>query len=116
MEQRTTASGPLAGVKVVDMTSVIMGPFATQILASLGAEVIKVESPYGDESRHLGPKRGEERGPYLSLNRSKRDMVLDLQQPDAQAVFQRLFQAKDGLVVTALVHRRDRFSKRHTRI
>ncbi len=68
MEQRTTTSGPLTGVKVVDMTSVIMGPFATQILASSGAEVIKVESPEGDNMRHVGPMRNAGIGYILQAN------------------------------------------------
>ena len=65
-------------VRIVDFTQVLCGPMATAQLALLGADVIKVESHYGDESRHLGPKRGTERSAYLSLNRSKRGVVLDL--------------------------------------
>jgi crotonobetainyl-CoA:carnitine CoA-transferase CaiB-like acyl-CoA transferase len=92
------SAGPLAGLRVLDLSTMLAGPYGATILGDMGADVIKVESPYGDESRHLGPKRGEERGPYLSLNRSKRDMVLDLQQPDAQAVFQRLAETTDILI------------------
>jgi crotonobetainyl-CoA:carnitine CoA-transferase CaiB-like acyl-CoA transferase len=92
------SAGPLAGLRVLDLSTMLAGPYGATILGDLGADVIKVESPYGDESRHLGPKRGEERGPYLSLNRSKRDMVLDLQQSDAQAVFKRLAETTDILI------------------
>jgi len=92
------SAGPLAGLRVLDLSTMLAGPYGATILGDMGADVIKVESPYGDESRHLGPKRGEERGPYLSLNRSKRDMVLDLQQPDAQAVFKRLAETTDILI------------------
>ncbi|MEG1456087.1 MAG: CoA transferase, partial [Comamonas sp.] len=59
------ATGPLAGVKVLDLTSVVMGPFATQILAQLGAEVIKVETPEGDNMRHVGPMRHAGMGPIF---------------------------------------------------
>ena len=99
MEQRTTASGPLAGVKVVDMTSVIMGPFATQILASLGAEVIKVESPEGDNMRHVGPMRNAGMGYiFLQANQGKQSVVLDLKNPSAKEALLRLLADSDVLI------------------
>ncbi|MFN4037587.1 CoA transferase [Comamonas aquatica] len=99
MEQRTTASGPLAGVKVVDMTSVIMGPFATQILASLGAEVIKVESPEGDNMRHVGPMRNAGMGYiFLQANQGKQSVVLDLKNPSAKEALLRLLKDSDVLI------------------
>ena len=90
--------GPLAGLRVLDLSTMLAGPYGATLLGDLGADVIKVESHYGDESRHLGPKRGSERGPYLSLNRSKRDIVLDLQNPESQEVFSRRLRTTDILV------------------
>lgn len=92
------AAGPLAGLRVLDMATMLAGPYAATLMGDMGADVIKVESHYGDESRHLGPKRGNERGPYLSLNRSKRDLVLDLQKPEAAQVFARLLRTTDILI------------------
>lgn len=71
--------GPLQGIKIVDMTSVLMGPFATQALGDTGADVVKIETPEGDVIRQVGPGRHAGMGPmFLSVNRSKRSLVLDL--------------------------------------
>jgi crotonobetainyl-CoA:carnitine CoA-transferase CaiB-like acyl-CoA transferase len=72
-------TGPLAGVKVLDLTSVVMGPFATQLLAQLGAEVIKVEAREGDNMRHVGPMVNAGMGHiFLHANAGKKSIVLDL--------------------------------------
>ncbi len=74
--------GPLDGVRVVEFTSVVLGPWACQILADMGAEVIKVEAPYGDSNRQLGAAHHPGMAAlYLTCNRNKRDVVLDVKQP-----------------------------------
>jgi crotonobetainyl-CoA:carnitine CoA-transferase CaiB-like acyl-CoA transferase len=96
--QPQDGNGPLAGIRVLDMATMLAGPYAATYLGDLGADVIKVESPYGDDSRHLGPERNGERSPFLSLNRNKRSLVLDLGRAGAQEVFARLAATTDVLI------------------
>jgi crotonobetainyl-CoA:carnitine CoA-transferase CaiB-like acyl-CoA transferase len=91
-------SGPLSGVRVVDCTTVVLGPWAAQQLGDLGADVIKVEPPEGDTTRQLGPMKNPGMGAfYLAVNRNKRSIVLDLKQPAARDVLLRL--ARDANVL-----------------
>ena len=78
-------SGPLKGLKIIELTSVVLGPWAAQILADMGAEVIKVKAPFGDSNRQLGASRNPNMAAlYLSNNRNKRSLVLDLKQSSAR--------------------------------
>ena len=73
---------PLAGIRVLDLTRILSGPYASMTLADLGADVLKVEPPQGDDTRGWGPPFVEgESTYYLSTNRGKRDIMLDLKQP-----------------------------------
>jgi crotonobetainyl-CoA:carnitine CoA-transferase CaiB-like acyl-CoA transferase len=92
------AKGPLDGVRVLDVASFLAGPFGATVLGDLGADVIKVESPTGEESRQLGPTKNGEHSPFLAVNRNKRDIVLDLQLPAARKVFRRLVATADVLI------------------
>jgi crotonobetainyl-CoA:carnitine CoA-transferase CaiB-like acyl-CoA transferase len=91
--------GPLEGIKVIDMTSVLMGPYAAQMLGDYGADVIKVVSPDGDVTRLIGPTRHPGIGPvFLNANRSKRSIVLDLKKPAGRDAVLRLIASADVLI------------------
>lgn len=101
-------TGALAGVKVLDLSRVLAGPYATQILGDHGADVIKVEPPIGDETREWGPPFRDPKGPsdrranpsayYLNINRNKRGIALDLTKPEARDVVLRMLETADVVV------------------
>ena len=91
-------SQPLTGIRVLDMATMLAGPYGATMLGDLGADVIKVESHIGDDSRHLGPERMGEHSPFLSLNRNKRSLCLDLGKPGADDIFARLLATTDILI------------------
>lgn len=78
-KQNQTPSGPLSGIRVVDLTAMVFGPYATQIMADLGADIIKVESPGGDSTRYINAGRSEDLGAvFTNINRGKRSVEFDL--------------------------------------
>ena len=93
------SKGPLSGVRVVDLTAMVMGPYATQILADMGADVIKVEPPAGDGTRYIsvGPVSGMS-GVYVNVNRGKRSVVLDLQSAGGKAALRKLIETADVFI------------------
>jgi crotonobetainyl-CoA:carnitine CoA-transferase CaiB-like acyl-CoA transferase len=105
------APGPLAGLRVIDCSTVLAGPYCTMLLGDLGAEVVKIEPPEGDATRGWGPpwvgsadSEGRRTAAYyLAVNRNKRGMRLDLKTPDGAAILRRLLADGDVLVENARV-------------
>ena len=93
------ATGPLAGIRVVDLTALVMGPYSTQILADMGATVIKIEPPSGDNTRYIsaGPAPGMG-GIFVNVNRGKRSVVLDLQSDAGKAALRKLVATADVFI------------------
>ncbi|SMD10972.1 CaiB/BaiF CoA transferase family protein [Kibdelosporangium aridum] len=95
----TTSHGPLTGVRVIDLASVVMGPYAAQLLGDMGADVIKVEPPGGDLTRITRPQRNPGMGALaLNVNRNKRGIVLDLKSPEGQEALLKLVEGADILL------------------
>src|SRR5699024_9868413 len=83
-------------LRVLDFSTVVMGPYASHLLADLGADVIKVEAPSGDNVRYYKPQRGTDMsGMFLNLHRNKRSMVLDMKAPESTSVLEALVQRTD---------------------
>ena len=95
----STTAGPLRGIRVVDLSTIVAGPMATQIMADQGADVVKVEAPpRGDGTRHLGPCRNGYGAAFHIYNRGKRSVVLDLKTADGMAALRKLLARADVLL------------------
>ena len=91
-------TGPLAGFRVLDLTTVLFGPYASQTLGDWGADVIKIERLSGDTWRTAGPFRNRGMsGQFMAVNRNKRSIAIDLKHPDGKTVLQRLLRTADVL-------------------
>lgn len=99
MSQAAKHKGPLSGIRVVDLTSMVFGPYATQIMADMGAEVVKVETPEGDNTRYInaGPAPGLG-GVFVNVNRGKRSVVFDLKSEQGKEALRRLIARADVFI------------------
>lgn len=89
---------PLAGIRVLDIASMLAGPYGATMLGDMGADVIKIEPPYGDESRAIGVKIENDSGFYVGINRNKRSIVLDLTKPEGKELYFRLVRTADIII------------------
>lgn len=95
----TSRAGPLEGVRIIDLSQFVLGPYATQTLGDLGADVIKVEEPSGDRQRNSGKGPSKEMGPgYVAFNRNKRSAALDLKTEEGRAALRRLVETGDVFI------------------
>src|SRR5436305_12653588 len=95
--------GPLEGIRIIDLTTVLMGPYATQMLGDYGGDVIKIETLDGDVTRQIGPTRHPGMGPvFLNTNRSKRRICLDLKKEARPHALLRLVASRHVLVYNVL--------------
>jgi CoA:oxalate CoA-transferase len=92
-------TGPLSGITIVDLSRILAGPYCTLLLAELGARVIKVEPPgQGDDARQYGPFRNGKSAYFVSVNRGKESIALDLKSPEGRQILERLLDKADALV------------------
>src|SRR6266436_4610572 len=92
-------SGPLSGITIIDLSRILAGPYCTLLLAELGARVIKVEPPqHGDDARQYGPFKNGKSAYFVSVNRGKESIALDLKSPAGREIFERLLDKADALV------------------
>ncbi|MGE0679557.1 MAG: CaiB/BaiF CoA transferase family protein [Candidatus Binatia bacterium] len=89
---------PLAGIRVLDIASMLAGPYGATMLGDMGADIIKIEPPYGDESRAIGVKVENDSGFYVGINRNKRSLVLDLTKPEGKQLYFRLVRTADIII------------------
>ena len=102
--------GALSDIKILDLSRILAGPFGTQILADMGAEVWKVESPWGDDTRGWGPPFvGDESAYYLSANRGKKSIIINLRDPKGQEIIKALALKADIFVENFKVGNLERF-------
>lgn len=89
---------PLEGIRVLDIASMLAGPYGATMLGDMGADVIKIEPPYGDESRAIGPRIENDTGTFVGINRNKRGVVLDLTKPEGRDLYFRLVRTADIVI------------------
>src|ERR1700687_3978614 len=90
--------GALEGIRVLDLTTMVAGPVATMMLADQGADVIKIESPSGDLMRHFADRRRGASAPFLSCNRNKRSVAIDIKAAEGLEIVRKLIATADAMV------------------